>query len=822
MTDPTAPDPGALYRVLAESAPDPIIAIDEASVILAVNPAATRLFGYAAEELLGQSLHVLVPDRHRAGHDAGMGHYLATGRRRIAWRGVRVPIRTKAGAEVPVEISFGEFVSDGRRLFAGFLRDISEQTARERAVADANARLQEQAAELEQQAEAAQALAGELEMTNGQLRLGADLAERLLAVSAGLNAARTPDAVADVILREGMAALRADAGSVSLVRTDASGPRAFETIRSTGFGAPLDARHHRFPVAAGGPLSDAVLARAPVLLESRAAWRARYPDTAEATAGPEHEAFAAVPIQSAGEVLAALALAVRAPVAFDEPFRTFLATLGEQCGLALARARAFEAERRARERAAFLAEAARVLAGRLDYATTLRTVAEAAVPVLGDWCAVDIVRDPTAPTWPPEIDRVAVVHQDPAKIALGLELTARYPTDWTAAQGTAAVYRDGTPTFVPDVTDAMLVAAARDADHLALLRALQFASVITVPLEARGLRLGAITLCMTESGRRYDAADLALAQDLARRAAVAVDNARLFRDAEAARVLAEEANRAKLQFLANMSHELRTPLNAISGYVQLLEMGLHGPVTDAQHDTLGRVQRAQRHLLSLINDVLDFARLESGRLEFDVRELVLADGLADAVAVTEQAVRAKGLHLDLQPPPVEPDGTPLRVWSDREKLQQVLSNLLSNAVKFTARGGSITVDVEQPADTPETIRLCVADTGIGIAADQLARIFEPFVQVDGSATRTADGAGLGLAISRDLAEGMGGELTVESTPGVGSRFCVTLRRVVSTRGAPVDRRSPGARRDEAARRQDAERRAGAVDTATRPEGAAGG
>ena len=209
--------------------------------------------------------------------------------------------------------------------------------------------------------------------------------------------------------------------------------------------------------------------------------------------------------------------------------------------------------------------------------------------------------------------------------------------------------------------------------------------------------------------------------------------------------------------------------------------------------------------------MLDFARLESGRLEFDVREQVLADRLADAVTLVEHAVAAKGLRLDLRPPTAEPDGAPLRVWADPEKLQQVLQNLLSNAVKFTARGGAITVAVEQPSDMPETVRLCVTDTGIGIAPDKLEMIFEPFVQVDQGPTRAADGTGLGLAISRDLAEGMGGELTVASAPGMGSRFCVTLRRVVSTFGAPVDRRSPGARRLEAARRQDVERRGAALD-----------
>ena len=243
-----------------------------------------------------------------------------------------------------------------------------------------------------------------------------------------------------------------------------------------------------------------MLGRTPRLLGSWAEWLAAYPDADRDIAASGYEAFAAVPVIGGGRVLAALSASFRRPIVFDEGTRTFLAILGEQCGLALERARAYDAERRARETSAFVAEASRLLAASLDYETTLRTLAESAVPRLGDWCAVDLVRDPTAPTWPPTLDRVAVVHQDPEKVALAATMAARYPTDWSAEQGMSAVIRDGTPLFMPAIPDALLVAAARDAEHLALLRSLRFSSLIAVPLVARGLTLGALTLCHDRVG----------------------------------------------------------------------------------------------------------------------------------------------------------------------------------------------------------------------------------------------------------------------------------------------------------------------------------
>jgi signal transduction histidine kinase len=282
-------------------------------------------------------------------------------------------------------------------------------------------------------------------------------------------------------------------------------------------------------------------------------------------------------------------------------------------------------------------------------------------------------------------------------------------------------------------------------------------------------------------------------------------------EAERLREAAEVANRAKAQFLATMSHELRTPLNAIQGYVQLLGMGLGGPVTAEQQQTLARIDRAQRHLLGLITDILNYARLESGRVEYDVRPIELAALVADVVPIVEPQIAARGLtltvHLDEDdhsehahhavraPGAPAPHGVraPVTVWADREKLAQVLLNLLSNAIKFTPAGGRVRLELVEPAGgprEPDVAFVRVADTGPGIPADKLEAIFEPFVQLHTGYARPQEGTGLGLAISRDLARGMGGDLRARSTPGAGATLTLTLRRVVTADGEPMSAGRP--------------------------------
>ncbi|HEX6693164.1 MAG TPA: CHASE3 domain-containing protein [Longimicrobiales bacterium] len=229
---------------------------------------------------------------------------------------------------------------------------------------------------------------------------------------------------------------------------------------------------------------------------------------------------------------------------------------------------------------------------------------------------------------------------------------------------------------------------------------------------------------------------------------------------------AEEANRAKADFLRAMSHELRTPLNAIGGYTQLIDLGIRGPVTLEQKADLARIARSQRHLLSLINDILNYAKLEAGRVSFELERIVIQDLINAVDEMVEPQMASKGIHYTC-----DAGIDNLAVIADREKFVQILLNLLSNAIKFTPAGGAIDMTVIAEGDF---VAVRVSDTGPGIPADRQVAIFEPFVQVDRTLSATAEGTGLGLSISRELAQGMGGDLVVKSRPGEGSAFTLTV------------------------------------------------
>ena len=459
----------------------------------------------------------------------------------------------------------------------------------------------------------------------------------------------------------------------------------------------------------------------------------------------------------------------------------------------------------------FLAEASAVLSSSLNSDATLATVTRLVVPVMADFAAVDLLEQSGTSR------RLSTHHRDASKMEVVRRLQERFPDRPDAAFGVPKALRTRSADVGFDVPESLLASVAQNEEHLRLLRSLDLKSYIVVPLIAHDELLGALTVAYAESDRRYTPDDVALIQDLARRAATAIQNARLVRgleqarqrlqeqtdeleaqteelqqtaqeleinseelrnanetlaatieEAQSARLAAEAANAAKAEFLSTMSHELRTPLNAIAGYGELLSMGVHGSLNDAQREALERIRRSQQRLLSMINDVLNFAKLEAGKIEMDMQDVQVAAVFANLDVVMQSQMQLKGLKCRFDP--CEGD---VHVRADREKMEQVLLNLLSNALKFTESTGSVRVNCSADATS---VDLQVSDTGRGIPADRLHSVFDPFVQIDPKRTVGTEGVGLGLAISRDLARAMGGELRVESTVDVGTTFTFRLVR----------------------------------------------
>ena len=416
----------------------------------------------------------------------------------------------------------------------------------------------------------------------------------------------------------------------------------------------------------------------------------------------------------------------------------------------------------ARRRAAFLAEAGRVFAESLDQTSTLAALTKLALPTLGTWCIVDVLEEGGA------IHRLGIYHPDPAKQELAQELEASWKPEPGDPFGAPAMLRDPRTVAITEGIEPTLSATAHGAQNLEILRQLGIGSLLTVPLLARERLLGAITFVSPLRGVSYRSEDVQLAEELAARGALALDNAQTHDLALVLKRSAETANRAKGAFLAAMSHELRTPLNAIGGYIDILDMGLRGPVTEKQHADFARVKTNQRHLALLITEILTFARVGSGGMPYAVSDVKGCDVLRHAVELIEPLIAQRGLVFD----GISGD-TNIVARADPEKVTQILVNLLSNAIKFTPEGGHIGA---QCAAVGDTVALRVSDTGPGIAPEKLEAIFEPFVQLEEGLADRAAGIGLGLAISRDLARAMKGNLLVESTEGQGSRFTLVLPR----------------------------------------------
>ena len=404
----------------------------------------------------------------------------------------------------------------------------------------------------------------------------------------------------------------------------------------------------------------------------------------------------------------------------------------------------------ARSRLAFLSEASRVLGSSLDYETTLGNLARLVVPQLGDFCVVDLAEEG-------EIRRVAVADINPQREELVRRLARQHPRGVLSPPAHARVLATGQSEWVPHVTDEMCLTLPHDVDP-DVMHSLRFRSFISVPLPIHEQILGSISIARSTPEQGYGSADLALAEELARRAGLAVDHARLYR-------ASQEANRVKDEFLATLSHELRSPLSSALLCAQMLRRG----ILDREKTTraLETIERKINLEVRLVDDLIDIARINSGKISLEMKPVHLTAVVDAAVEGARPMAEAQGARLRFALHDVD-----AFVDGDEARLQQVVDNLLSNAIKFTPKGGSIDVELERIG---AEARIRIRDTGIGISSNTLPEIFDRFRQVDTSSTRKYGGLGLGLAIVRNLVELHGGKVEAESAgEGRGATFTVAL------------------------------------------------
>jgi PAS domain S-box-containing protein len=422
----------------------------------------------------------------------------------------------------------------------------------------------------------------------------------------------------------------------------------------------------------------------------------------------------------------------------------------EEQGRALEREQAARAEaENSQKRTALLAEASRVLSTSFDYQTTLAALVRLAVPTLADYCALDILEGEN------EFKRIGEAHVDPTKSSLIRKVGTFPRSALTAQHPLIRVMTTGYPVLEAEITPAFIRASFAEPSQRQLVEALGPRSFICVPLVSSGKILGALTLVTSGSGRRYDEADLSLAADMARRAAIVVEHARLFHEAQ-------QATRARDDVLAVVAHDLRNPLNTVTMAIGL--MLENTPVERTQERRqVEIVRRAADRMNRMIQDLLDVKRMESGRLAIDLRPEDVDVIINDMIEMLRPLAVGSSIALEAS----VPEGLP-PVLADSARIQQVLSNLVGNAVKFTPRDGRITVCAEQ---IEGEIRFGVIDTGPGIPPEQVPHIFGQFWQASSSDRR---GIGLGLAIAKGIVEAHKGTIWVESQVGTGSTFYFTL------------------------------------------------
>jgi PAS domain S-box-containing protein len=700
---------------IVENSEDAIIAHDLSGIIQSWNPAAERLYGYTSAEACGQSIRIIIP-AEREQEEAELVRRVRDGERIAPFDTVR---RRKDGDLVDVALTISPIRDREGRIVGSSktARNVTDRKRVERQLEDVQQRLMGLA-------------------TAAASLVGSPNVDAVL--SAAIDVAR------DVFRSDGYALWRVnDKGEWRIVRSFGV---------SDEFAARMIKVNANQPGAARVPFTEPLVCEDVNTSQMVAQMRDAY----------QREGIGSMivfPLVIRGERSGTMVFYSHRPCRYEALDVRLGTALTNLVASSLTTAELYEEQRiaregadHARERAAFLARAGTALSASLDYETTLKAVAELAVPAIADWCAVDMLGERGS------LQRLAVAHVDPAKVKLARRLQQQYSPDPDAPGGVYEVIRTGKPVLVSRIPPALLEAAAQDPEHLRILQELKLTSYMCVPMMAHSRAFGAITFVSAESLREYTEEDLQFAQDVAIRASLAVDNARSY-------ARANDASRVKDEFLATLSHELRTPLNAVLGYARMLRLGTLDEAK--QRAALEVVERNATALKQMIEDVLDVSRIVSGRMRLDVEPVDLPSVLQEATAAVLPAAHAKGVRVETT---IDPLNSP--VSGDAHRMQQIAWNLLSNAIKFTPRGGRVQLRL---ARVNSHVEITVSDTGRGIDPEFLPFVFERFRQADASFSREHGGLGLGLAIVRQLTELHGGTVSAASGGvGQGATFTVKL------------------------------------------------
>jgi len=715
-------------RVIAETASDAIITINEASTILFVNPATSNIFGYTAEELIGSELTMLMPEYLRHLHRAGLHNYLTTGQKHISWEAVDLPGLHKSGRQLALEISFGEFHKDGNRFFTGIARDITRKKQDEQ-----------------------------------RLQLQHSVTD-ILAAGSSL------DEVAPKLLSVIATNLDWQFAAFWSFNSNQNELHSIAKWRDESFAgtAEFAAASSQFHVGGDQSFPGRIWASKVPLWVADFGSDGSFPGAAVAARGNLHSAFG-FPVISGDAVIGVIELFSRQN---EEPDSATLATLisiGSQIGQFIERVNAETERRDVLKRAQ---EARREAEALTEQLAALQKVTDAALGHLSidELLAESLTRIREVL----HVDTVAVLLLDKegnelvAWAAQGLEEEVEFGVRIPVGRGFAGK--------IVATAKAIIISEVENADLFnPLLREKGIKSLLGVPMLVEGRPIGVLHVG-TFKHTRFTEEEVRLLQSAADRVALAIENARLYQVERNARAEAETANRAKDEFLTILSHELRTPLTPIIGWVHMMENGIL-PSGDFQR-ALGVINKNAYNLKRLINDLLDMSAVLSGKMRIEHTSVPLASVLEESVETMRSFASDAKVKLKME---ISNDSRSVTIRGDRGRLGQTFCNVLHNAIKFSPAQGVVTIS--STATTFDAI-VTFRDRGEGIPPEFLPHVFDRFRQADGSRTRSYGGLGLGLSLVKSFVSAHGG--TIEATSegaGQGSSFVITLPREEVTRPA---------------------------------------